>query len=120
MTERERRKRRQALQRRIERRTAGRREEGGTKGLFLFRLYVTVVLSGAVFLLSFFHTPTSERVISCMKKAITYQMPMESVMEGKREIQAFLQKNHISIPAFFRKQEKKEKEFVPERSGDSP
>lgn len=120
MTERERRKRRQALQKRIEGRSNKKQEEDGTKGLFLFRLYVTVVLSGAVFLLSFFHTPTSEQVIGCMKKMITYQMPIEHVMEAKQEIQVFLQKNHVNIPAFFRKQEKEKKEFVPEQAEDSP
>ena len=120
MTERERRKRRQALQKRIEERTAGKGEKNDTKGLFFFRLYVTVVLSGAVFLLSFFHTPTAERVIHCMKKTITYQMPAEAIMDAAQAVQVFLQKNHMNIPAFFRRTEKKETEFVPEQAGDSP
>lgn len=117
MTERERRKRRQALQKRIEGRTSKKQGEDGKKGLFLFRLYVTAVLCGAVILLSFFHTPTSERVIHYMKQAVSYQIPMEHIVEAREDIEAFLQKKNLPVPAFLEKQGKRKKEFVPEGSG---
>lgn len=85
------------------------------KDLFLFRLYVVMILGGAVTLLSFFHTQTSQHFIEQVKESIAYQVSVEEIQEKKEWLAAFLEKNQISLPAFSKKEE--ERQFVPETEG---
>lgn len=93
--------------------TADRREK--KRDLFLFRLYIVMVVGGAVTLLSFFHTETSEIFIRQVKETISYQIPAEELQEKKEALTVFLEERQMTLPAL--SPEKEEKEFVPEDEG---
>lgn len=91
---------------------ASRMEKG--RDLFLFRLYIVMVVGGAVTLLSFFHTETSEVFIRQVKETIAYQIPVEEIQEKKEALAVFLEERRITLPAF---SPEEETEFVPEDEG---
>ncbi len=84
MTERERKQRRLARERRM-----GRYQKEQKGGMFAFRSYVTVVLAGAFLLLSFLQTETTMAVCERVKNTIAYQIPVEELTEAKTILQAF-------------------------------
>ncbi len=84
MTDKERKQRRLARERRM-----GRNQRTKKGGIFAFRSYVTVVLAGALLLLSFLQTETSLAVCERVKNTIAYQVPVEELMEAKTVLQAF-------------------------------
>lgn len=84
MTERERKQRRLARERRM-----GRYQKEQKGGLFAFRSYVTVVLAGALLLLSFLQTETTMAVCERVKNTIAYQIPVEEFADARTVLQAF-------------------------------
>ena len=119
MTDRERKKRRELLQKQMQNRMVTRSEkEQKTMDLFLFRLYVTGVICGCLFVLSLFHTDTSEYVIKNVKENIAKEMPMETILQKGNEIKVFLQKNVKDFPVFSIKEEKEEE--TKDLQGEAP
>lgn len=102
MTEQERRRRRREAERQMRARAMARGKEKQRGGWFAFRAYVTVVLVGACFLLSLFHTETSERVCNRVKEAIVHQMPAEQVADMRDKTVAFFREQQVSLPVFRR------------------
>lgn len=101
MTDKERRRRRLEMERRMRERQGGRRStESTSQNLLIFRTYVTVILAGAFLLVSAFHTNTSEEVSRRLKETIAYQIPMEEVATAKDKIMAFWKDKDISLPVF--------------------
>ncbi|MBM6829719.1 hypothetical protein H9X85_09185 [Anaerotignum lactatifermentans] len=84
------------------------------RDLFLFRLYIVMVVGGAVTLLSFFHTETSEQFIQQVKETISYQIPAEEIWEKKEALAVFLEERQLTLPVL---SPKEEKIFVPEEEG---
>lgn len=83
MTERERKQRRLARERRM-----GRYKKPQKSGMFAFRSYVTVVLAGALLVLSFLQTETSLAVCDTVKNTIAYQIPVVDITDAKTMLQA--------------------------------
>ncbi len=111
MTDRERKKRREQLQKQMQNRMVSRNEKvEKTMDLFLFRLYVTGVICGCLFVLSLFHTDTSEYVIENVKENIAKEMPMETILQKGNDIKVFLQKNIKGFPVFSVKEDTQETE----------
>ena len=92
--------------------TPSRLEKG--RDLFLFRLYIVMVVGGAVTLLSFFHTETSEAFIRQVREAIAYQIPAEEWQEKKDALAVFLEERRLALPVLSTKEEQV---FVPEEEG---
>lgn len=102
MTEQERRRRRREAERQMRARATARDKERHKGGWFAFRAYVTAVLVGACFLLSLFHTETSERVCSRVKEVIAHQMPTEQIVDMRDRTVAFFREQQVSLPVFRR------------------
>ncbi len=90
MTERERQERLDEMRRRRENRMkylSKEKQETETEGnLFGFRLYVTVILTGAIFTLSFFETETAREFCGQIKTAITYEYKAEEIEQMKEQV----------------------------------
>lgn len=120
MTDKERKKRRELLQKQIQNRFATKTEkEQKAMDLFLFRLYVTGVICGCLFVLSLFHTDTAEYVVKNVKENIAKEMPMETILQKGKEIKVFLQNNTKDLPVFL-PQEEKETEETEDIQGEAP
>ncbi|WP_313530275.1 hypothetical protein [Anaerotignum sp.] len=101
MTDKERKRRRMEMERRMRERQGGRRpSESTSKNLLLFRTYVTVILAGAFLLVSAFHTDTSEEVSRRLKETIAYQIPVDDIATAKEKIMAFWKDRDITLPVF--------------------
>lgn len=97
MTERERRQRRLARERRM-----GHNRSEKPKGTFAFRSYVTVILGGAFVVLSMMQTETSLAVCDEVKQVIAYQIPTEDLMEAREVLEAvFFSSEDGEIPVFY-------------------
>ncbi len=122
MTDKERKKRRELLQRQMQNRSITKTEkEHKTMDLFLFRLYVTGVICGCLFVLSLFHTDTSEYVVKNVKENIAKEIPMETILQKGEEIKVFLQNNTKDLPVFLKKEEKEtETEETKDLQGEAP
>lgn len=121
MTDKERRRRRMDMERRMRERRSGRFSTGETsKNLFMFRTYVTVILAGAFLLVSAFHTNTSEEVSRRLKETIAYQIPMEEVVTAKDKLMTFWKDREISLPAFHEEEAPEEKKVYKPDLEESP
>lgn len=121
MTEKERKRRRMELEKRMRDRREGRSSsEGSFKGLLVFRTYVTVILAGAMLLVSAFHTETSEAVCRRLKETIAYQVPAEEVGVAKEKLLAFWKDKNITLPAFNEKETPKENKVYKPDLEESP
>ncbi len=121
MTDKERKRRRMEMEKRMRDRREGRNSaEGSSKGLLVFRTYVTVILAGAFVLVSAFHTETSEAVCSRLKEAIAYQIPVEEVALAKEKIAGFWKDKNISLPAFHDEETPKENKVYKPDLEESP
>ncbi len=68
-----------------------------TGNFFLFRIYVTMMLVGAAFVISFFETETAHTITESLKEAIAYEMPLETVEEWKQKVVSVFQQNANKI-----------------------
>ncbi len=68
-----------------------------TGNFFLFRIYVTMMLVGAAFVLSFFETETTNTITESLKEAIAYEMPLETIEEWKQKVVSVFQQNTNKI-----------------------
>lgn len=68
-----------------------------TGNFFLFRIYVTMMLVGAAFVLSFFETETTNTITKSLKEAIAYEMPLETIEEWKQKVVSVFQQNTNKI-----------------------
>ncbi|KXL51670.1 hypothetical protein CLNEO_29560 [Anaerotignum neopropionicum] len=101
MTDKERKRRRMDMEKRMRERRGGRHiTESSSRGLLIFRTYVTVILAGAFVLVSAFHTDTSEEVCRRLKETISYQIPGEEIATAKEKLMGFWEDRNISLPAF--------------------
>ncbi len=101
MTDKERKRRRMELEKRMRERRGGRyATESSSNGLLIFRTYVTVILAGAFILVSAFHTDTSEEVCRRLKETISYQIPVDEMATAKEKFVEFWEDRNISLPAF--------------------
>ena len=102
MTEKERKQQLKEMQRRkdarMRMRTGVKEEPSGN--LFLFRTYVAVILTGAVFTLSMFHTDTAQGLCKKVKDTIAYELPEEEVAKIKEQWIAIWNEGDITIPVF--------------------
>ncbi len=117
MTDKERKRRRMEMEKRMRDRREGRNPgENSPQGLLIFRTYVTVILAGALVLVSAFHTDTSEAVCKQLKETIAYQIPAEDVATAKEKITAFWKDRNITLPAFHNEQKepKENKVYKPD------
>ncbi len=121
MTDKERKRRRIEMEKRMRDRREGRNSsESSFKGLLLFRTYVTVILAGALLLVSAFHTETSEAVCSRLKETIAYQMPAEDITMAKDKLFALWKDKNITLPAFNEKEKTKEDKVYKPDLEESP
>lgn len=90
MTERERQERLEEMKRRRDIRMnhlSGQTQPIEAEGnLFGFRLYVTVILTGAIFALSFFETETAREFCGQIKTAITYEYATDEIEQMKEQV----------------------------------
>jgi len=117
MTDKERKRRRMEMEKRMRDRREGRNPgESSPQGLLVFRTYVTVILAGALVLVSAFHTDTSEAVCKQLKETIAYQIPAEDVATAKEKITALWKDKNITLPAFHndQKESKENKVYKPD------
>lgn len=82
-----------------------------SKELFLFRLYVTVILTGGLLLISLFHSETAEKLTQQVKDAIAYEMPLEKIQAAGERLTVFLQEKDVALPAL------KDDAYGPETEG---
>lgn len=109
MTEREKRFRRREMERRMRARAGMRKKEMQKGGLTSFRIYVTAVLVGGCFLISMFHTETSEMVCEKVKEVIATQISTEEIAEWRDKAVAYFKEKELSLPAFEEKEPEEEK-----------
>lgn len=121
MTDKERKRRRMEIEKRMRERQGGHRStESPSKGLLAFRTYVTVILAGAFLLVSAFHTNTSEEVCRRLKETLAYQTPMEEVTTATQKIMVFWKDKNISLPVFEGEDAPKEDKVYKPDLEDSP
>ena len=77
--------RRELVQQARQRRTTNMRKTTVGKQFFLFRIYVTMMLVGAAFVLSLFHTDTTNTITESLKEAIAYEMPVATIEQWKQK-----------------------------------
>ena len=77
--------RRELVQQARQRRTTNMRKTTVGKQFFLFRIYVTMMLVGAAFVLSLFHTDTTNTITESLKEAIAYEMPLGTIQQWKQK-----------------------------------
>lgn len=82
-----------------------------SKELFLFRLYVTVILTGGLLLISLFHSETAENLTQQVKDTIAYEMPLEKIQAAGERLTVFLQEKDMALPAL------KDDAYGPETEG---
>lgn len=115
MTDKERKRRRMEMEKRMRERRGGRyTPDSSSGGLLVFRTYITVILAGAFILVSAFHTNTSEEVCRRLKETIAYQIPMEEVATVKDKLMVFWKDKNISLPAFEEETQKQGKVYKPD------
>lgn len=87
--------RRELVQKARQRRTTNMRNNKTTVGrqFFLFRVYVTMMLVGAAFVLSLFHTNTANTITESLKEAIAYEMPVSTIEQWKQKAISVFQMN---------------------------
>lgn len=68
-----------------------------TKQFFLFRVYVTMMLVGAVIILSLFDTSTANTITESLKEAIAYEMPLATIEQWKQKAISVFQQNGEEI-----------------------
>jgi hypothetical protein len=121
MTDKERKRRRMEMEKRMRERRGGRHtSDSSSGGLLVFRTYVTVILAGAFILVSAFHTDTSEEVCRQLKETIAYQIPMEEVATAKEKLMVFWKDKNISLPAFEEKEAQEQEKIYKPDLEDSP
>ena len=85
--------RRELVQHARQRRTTNMRKTTVGKQFFLFRIYVTMMLVGAAFVLSLFHTDTTNTITESLKEAIAYEMPVATIEQWKQKAISVFQMN---------------------------
>ncbi len=85
--------RRELVQQARQRRTTNMRKTTVGKQFFLFRIYVTMMLVGAAFVLSLFHTDTTNTITESLKEAIAYEMPVATIEQWKQKAISVFQMN---------------------------
>lgn len=87
--------RRELVQQAKQRKTTNMRKSKTTVGkqFFLFRVYVTMMLVGAAFVLSLFHTDTANTITESLKEAIAYEMPVATIEQWKQKAISVFQMN---------------------------
>lgn len=102
MTDKERKRRRMEIEKRMRARGAGTRHgvEHNSKNLLLFRTYITVILAGAFLVVSFFQTPTAEMVCNKIKATIGYQISAEELTLVRDKAISVWKQVELPLPVF--------------------
>lgn len=114
MTEQEKRRRRREAERQMRRRYGERKKGKNKTGWMAFRVYVTVILVGGCFLISMFHSESSEKVCAKVKEVIAVQVSEEAVTEWKDKAAEYLKEKEDILSVFQENGQQTEKTYHPD------
>lgn len=113
MTDKERKRRRQQIERRMQaRKNGGKVEEENTRAIFLLRTYITVILAGSIFVASLVGTETTKRMCMAVETNLANHLQKEDITAARAWIAQIMNGKEISLPTFQEEQKENQKEEV--------